>query len=308
MLQLNDVSDYVGILGQTDGVFPSRLHGRGLVKYDRVYEFQTALAANRMNLMEYYREFSNKLAEDCEESAIKIPVLPEEVNADYFSDYQYDLSSIPVGISKEELCVCNYDFRKIPVNMIIGRDMGRLGMFSTELAQLFVGIAEIDLRIFDYNNEIDDEAVEVVDNDYDDEIEELFGELLSRNKKYKGNNSDASVLSDDNEIVMMIVGLKDMMDSISEQSIDRINAMLEKNDTAYKFRIIVIEEEDNVKNFAIKTWYRKMAMRDGIWLGDGLYDKYLFKLNSSSYSRSEVDDDYGWLISDGNETFIKILG
>ena len=42
VLQMNDSSDYSGILGSTGGVVPGRCKGRGLVKTDRVYEFQTA--------------------------------------------------------------------------------------------------------------------------------------------------------------------------------------------------------------------------------------------------------------------------
>ena len=42
VLQLNDKSDYMGILGNTGGVYPSKITGRGIVRDNKtVYEFQT---------------------------------------------------------------------------------------------------------------------------------------------------------------------------------------------------------------------------------------------------------------------------
>lgn len=42
VLQLNDESDYSTVVGKTDGLFPSKYKGRGLVKRDDLYEFQIA--------------------------------------------------------------------------------------------------------------------------------------------------------------------------------------------------------------------------------------------------------------------------
>ena len=42
VLQMNDNTDYSGILGNVNGVYPARIKGRGIIKLDNVYEFQTA--------------------------------------------------------------------------------------------------------------------------------------------------------------------------------------------------------------------------------------------------------------------------
>ena len=41
-MQMNDESEYSTIVGKTDGLLPSKFKGRGLVKLDAIYEFQTA--------------------------------------------------------------------------------------------------------------------------------------------------------------------------------------------------------------------------------------------------------------------------
>ena len=41
-LQLNDEAEYATVVGKTDGLLPSKFKGRGLIKTDSVYEFQTA--------------------------------------------------------------------------------------------------------------------------------------------------------------------------------------------------------------------------------------------------------------------------
>ena len=60
-LQLNDNSEYVSILGQTDGVIPAKYKGRGIFKVDNVYEFQIALPFKDLdNTFELIRRYCNK--------------------------------------------------------------------------------------------------------------------------------------------------------------------------------------------------------------------------------------------------------
>ena len=45
VLQMNETSEYTTIFGKTDGLIPAKYLGRGLIKLDEVYEFQTASIA-----------------------------------------------------------------------------------------------------------------------------------------------------------------------------------------------------------------------------------------------------------------------
>ena len=66
-LQLNDKYDYVNVVGQTNGVFPENVKGRGLVNAGDVFEFQTALAVcetNEAERVKHIREDFKKMAEN----------------------------------------------------------------------------------------------------------------------------------------------------------------------------------------------------------------------------------------------------
>ena len=46
VLQLNDENDYSDVVGNTHGLYPSKIKGRGLVKFKEIYEFQSAKYKN----------------------------------------------------------------------------------------------------------------------------------------------------------------------------------------------------------------------------------------------------------------------
>ena len=79
-LQLNDNSEFSSIFGSTDGVYPSKIRGRGIIKFERVYEFQSA----QVNENEFQNEDILRLCKESSakstKTARKIPILPEKVD------------------------------------------------------------------------------------------------------------------------------------------------------------------------------------------------------------------------------------
>ena len=88
VLQLNDPTEYAGILGSTGGVIPSAIKGRGIVRRSEVYEFQTARVAP-VDVAEaaHIREFCARLSSEWEGPvARRIPILPTAVKPSYLAD------------------------------------------------------------------------------------------------------------------------------------------------------------------------------------------------------------------------------
>jgi len=106
VLQLNDETDYSSVVGKTDGLFPSKFKGRGLIKRDELYEFQLASLTDDEVPFAFIQETCKELAEKWEgETARKIPILPDKVNVEFLSDY-VDANkklNIPVGVEKNPL-------------------------------------------------------------------------------------------------------------------------------------------------------------------------------------------------------------
>ncbi|MCS0543632.1 hypothetical protein NXY55_27040, partial [Aeromonas veronii] len=124
VLQLNDTSEYSAVLGNVDGVFPSKHKGRGIFKADSVYEFQVALITEGVeDMYQYITDYCRRLRDNWGKGAAKrIPVLPEKVDIEYLHDeIQYNKSSkLPVGVEKESLAITYFDFGDSPVNLVLG--------------------------------------------------------------------------------------------------------------------------------------------------------------------------------------------
>ena len=80
MLQASDDSEYVNILGKTEGLTPNAYEGRGLVKIDgSVLEFQTATITDCLDVVEYIGQFCDSLNKESSKKAPEIPILPKHI-------------------------------------------------------------------------------------------------------------------------------------------------------------------------------------------------------------------------------------
>ena len=63
-LQLNDETDYSTIVGRTEGLYPSKYKGRGLVKIEELYEFQTASLVDNGSVFSYIKDHCAELSKN----------------------------------------------------------------------------------------------------------------------------------------------------------------------------------------------------------------------------------------------------
>ena len=121
MLQMNDDSEYSGVLGSTEGVIPAHGKGRGLVKLDRVYEFQTASVAE--DPVPAIRSFCASLAEqDKGPRAPRVPILPERVTPAFVQD-AIDSENLryPVGVVKDSLAMAYLSLKSRPIHYVLSQ-------------------------------------------------------------------------------------------------------------------------------------------------------------------------------------------
>ena len=72
VLQLNDQSEYSGILGSVGGTYPAKMKGRGILKQDNVYEFQLAFASEQEPVMDYIRQYAKQLQQQWKEPGLSL--------------------------------------------------------------------------------------------------------------------------------------------------------------------------------------------------------------------------------------------
>lgn len=142
-LQLNDQFDYTNILGRTDGVTPENVKGRGLVKFDNVLEFQTALACDEASEVARVSKIKGEFVHMSEcwmgVRPKPLPVIPEDMslyNVINTAEYKDCIANgfVPLGYDTENIDVISIDFDDISIFRICGdMNSGRKNMLATIL-------------------------------------------------------------------------------------------------------------------------------------------------------------------------------
>lgn len=305
-MQLNDAAEYSTVVGRTDGLIPSKLEGRGLVNLGNVYEFQTALCTEMDDQYSYLRNFAIEQANRYQKRARRIPVLPEVVK---FSDVQEMtgvLRHVPVGIAKQSLGVAVLDLTDKLVTPVSAQTLFDAVPFVEEWHAVLQQLPHVTI--------LDSESVtSLADNTYSGDYEllaqNLFGEMVKRNNSFKDAGMDATVLEEFAEELYVIVGFNRFMERLSEDGRDKMKVLLERGEATYKLRFILVDTASHFSNYSYENWYKRhISGADGLWIGDGVTDQYLLKVNKlSSDLYQEMGAEYGYVFRRGRMTQVKLL-
>lgn len=293
-LQMSDESEYSSIVGKTDGVLPSNFEGRGLVRMERVYEFQTAKLVKQGNPKQYVSNYCMNLSANWTgRKAAKIATMPENVTAEFFKETEaaggQDLN-LPVGIDTNSLAVVKYDFEKHYINCVLSQGDG----YTTFLKEL-----QKELR------EIENTQVRVLK---ESDIAQVFDEVLYRNNTYK----DAVSLGEEHPSfarkVFLIEGLSERKQNLTEEENEKLQLILEKGRREYNLFFIIGETGKKMGSFTYEKWYKAHVRENcGIWIGNGFADQYCLKGSSGSRYFEELKDGYGYVLKEGKLTKAKLL-
>ena len=148
-LQLNNEDDYFNIFDGIGKKRPSNIFGRGLVRLEDIYEFQTAKICEpeKWNL-----NIKNKIDELNKIYKIKakhIPTLPDKVEINDIKDYLKDLTAVPIGISKKNLDVYTYNFKKSFVNIITSKNIESSIEFISHILEEVKQLENTNIVLFD---------------------------------------------------------------------------------------------------------------------------------------------------------------
>ena len=316
LLQLNDTSEYSGLIGNTDGVYPSKFKGRGILKTDRVYEFQTAEISKDENSQGLIRQYCSEIACEWKRGrARKIPILPDKVDVEYFSDYLSDmkLSSCPIGIEKNSLKVSCFNFDAAYIHLVLSQGSENL-RFLAGLSELITAANSANVTVLDGSGSLSQlEACEsrIISGSkpLNDTVVELFFDMLNRNNTAKDSIEKGESVPAFAKSICIISSISELMSQLTEDGRDKLKVLLEKGEASYNYTFIIGENTSGLSSVTIETWYKKhVTSGDGIWVGSGLTDQYqmkITKLTNDLYD--EVDDDFGYTINKGKPTRIKLL-
>lgn len=309
-MQLNDSLDYATIVGKTDGLIPSKYKGRGLVKLDKVYEFQTARCGDVGDVQEFIRNYCEKLAEKSDACAKKIPILPNVVDYEFVKESANGLKEVPIGVSKKHLDVRTVNMSNRVVLPVVAQEVYETAPFVEELVK--VVSTSVKTIVVDAEQILTDMTIlpcELVANNYEEFVQDLFTDMAQRNNIYKQAKMDTSALEQYEEKLFVLVGIKRFFDQLSEDGKDKLRVLLEKAESFYKLHFIIIDALTQFNNYTYEAWYkRQVTGTEGIWIGDGIADQYMLKVNKvTSDLYEDIGSEYGYLITRNRPLLVKVL-
>ena len=315
VLQLNDETDYSSVVGKTDGLFPSKFKGRGLIKGDELYEFQLASLTADEVPFSFIQETCKELAEKWEgETARKIPILPDKVNVDFLSEY-VDANkklNIPVGVEKNSLNVHYYPFHTAYINMIMSSGLEYQG-FVSDLVTLVGSATELNGIVFDMPKIVAGTtgamSVYTTAKDCEDQIAKLFELVLYRNNTYKEALESGEKVDDFEHLFVVINALSMLKDALSDQGKEKLSLILEKGTKEYNINIVIAEQVKNISSVSFEKWYKaNVSPSDGLWIGNGITEQYQMKANkTTSEMHEDITPEFGYSLIKGKCVKLKLL-
>ena len=315
VLQLNDESDYSTVVGKTDGLFPSKFKGRGLIKRDELYEFQLASLTKDEVPFTVIQRKCKELAEKWDgETARKVPILPDKVDVSFLSDY-VDMNkklNIPIGVEKNTLNVHFYPFHLSYINMVMSAGQEYQGFISEMIALLGVATKTKGI-VFDIPKVVETNTgsmkVFTTAKECEEQVAKLFELVLYRNNTYKEAIENNTQIEDFEHMVIVINSLSMLRNALSDQGKEKLALILEKGTTEYNINFVIADQSKNISSVSFEKWYKaNVSPSDGLWIGNGITEQYQMKASkTTSEMHEDITSEYGYSLIKGKCVKLKLL-
>ncbi len=313
-LQQNNEDDYTTILGNIHKMYPSKIFGRGIIKYDDVYEFQTALVCEKDNIPTYIREKSKILAENTNVYAKKIPELPEVVSyKDISQEFSKDQKFI-IGIEKNDLTISKYDFIKNDATMISSMDLGICSKMINPLINQILAKGITELIVINAEEfEIDStytKYYKYYNNNFNDVFTSIYNMVVDANQKYEANNYEKGELEKRKKTTCIIIGINTFRNKLSEENKQKFGEIFTISKELDIIHYIIVDSIDQYKKIELESWYKTSISSDcGIWIGNGINDQFTLKVNQKiDEMKEDIPDGFCFVVNRGRASYVKYVG
>lgn len=311
VMQMNDKTDYASILGNTGGVIPPAIKGRGILKTDETYVFQTAhIVGGEEDLQGFIKQFSAELAQHAAGARAKqVPVVPGFVSGLDAANNMSSFEQLPLGVS-----YAAYDYLKINavqknVLLAIAEEGQDALHFAGGMVEAVSAMAGIRTLVFGVGSELDDlldVAYEKVDRDYEVRIVELFNLCVSRNNNYKETNGQPTV-----DMVPMLVvfyGYEKIKNSLSEDGKDKLITILDKVKGFCNILFLVCDSYRAVNQYYMDSWVGNRCGGEGVWAGNGIEDQLRLAVTRKTKElQRQINSRTGFYVSGGNAKLMRLI-
>lgn len=302
VLQMNDSSDYTAILGKNDGLVPTSVPGRGLIKVnEQVLEFQTAQISRNIKTYNDIKRNIESLKNEFTSQVKEIPVLPEKVNVHDLKKFvNLNNREIPIGINSETFEPCLYNFEKDYINYLVINGKSHLKNVKGILEMLNFYYKPIILSI-------DSISKMIAQNNFEDIISDLFDLVLFRNNTYKSSDNTEQIKKSFEHKIVVIYHLASLLDNLNDVLKEKLTLILEKGRSEYNINILIIEENYLLLQESYQTWFKTNVDNSHfIWLGHGINDQYIFNINDRCIFE-KISNDFAVVSANGVVNKVKFI-
>jgi len=312
VLQLTDEMDYSSILGNTHKLYPSKIYGRGLVRLDNLYEFQTSHPYNPENLSEYIISVCENLKKESTEFAEQVAILPDVVTSDYINAKLKGLESVPVGINKNTLAISNWDFKNNLVSLVTAQEFENMKFFIKPFIEQFNEIKDSTVLVFDaydiFNTVENKDNIFYYKKDFNKVITSLQETALKQKEIYVMNNYNKEILAKVKPVVCIIVGIESLLLKVTPDVKNKFYNLIETSNLIQTIKFILVDSIDIFKKMEYDIWYKAVKNNQGIWIGNGISDQYTIKISKITRElQAELEPGFGYIVKRGIPVLTKFL-
>ena len=331
-LQLNNPDEYSSVVGKTEGLLPEKHKGRGLLRLgkDSLLEFQTVCITKEESPFSFIRECARDAAKKyAGKRAAGVPVLPEKVTAEFLAPYMKmemeagDLSCVPIGLEKESLEVCRYNFAESPVNLVLAAN-AEWQSFADALASMLARHYKAKTLVISPagKTQLKSDGDRIVTATSAEECAkaacDIYDLVLARNNEYKDKLASGQELPSFEPVFAIIESIS-LLRAMLEQNpkkeeandapLNKLLIAMEKCDASYGMYFILAEGQGALTPFTLEGWYKAhIGGGSGIWVGSGIGNQYRLTVNKKPPDfLAELEADFGFAVSNASATLIKLL-
>ncbi len=297
VLDMQDRSDYIDILGKIGNIFPAEYDGRGLCKLDGIYEFQTAQITEPDNLVEFIKNKITDISNKCPTRAPKIPALPEIVTIDMLKPVMTNINALPIGILKQKLKVTSYNFFNDKATIISAKDVS----YCTELLKTIIyGVRQLNNMVVLLDTEQQFSSIGDTVNTYSDKN---FEEFILQFEKFLDKEIDGKNI----KVLFIIAGLEKFQGSLDQK---KFKGFFNGIKTLPNVNLVFVDSGFKLKKVGFEPWYTACTNNsNGIWVGPGFMEQTIISCNDyNNRFKERINKQFAWIAKNGEAELIKIVG
>ena len=311
-LQFNDQDDYSVILGNTRKLYPSQIFGRGLIKFDKIYEFQTAYPFKSDDLQAQMINIINELKQKETGKAPKVPVVPKVVYVSDVINELRDMKNVPVGINHSTIKPEIFNFKDNFVTLISANEIEHTNKFMIALSKILSNINNNNVILLDIDSCLNSsykDNVSYVSDNFEEIVKKILDNINYQYEIYVKDGYSNRNLKGYRNMTIIINNLSKFLLKISPETKTKFLDMLEKIKELQTFDFIFVNQVDNFKKLEYDKWYKTVVDNNyGIWIGSGVADQSTIKTNIGfKKTNNEVLDGYGLVVRNTKTHLVNLI-